>query len=171
MQRENKEPSCWGLLRAQEESNWSLSGAIAPAAIVLLNYLQKKMNLEYLPASFGAPTSKQEGYSHCSLSHRQCCLAAISCRNLPFPSPFSLLLSPEGPRSSDGMCWLLQPQCQQHRGQGRLWEDLSTLCRLLHHQFQLLCLFSWICFYFSKTPSCQTCLHHPLVLCEENLPV
>lgn len=36
--------------------------------------------------------------------------------------------------------------CQQHRGQGGLWEDPSTHCRLLHHQSQLLCLVSRISF-------------------------
>lgn len=72
-----------------------------------------------------------------------CCLAATSLRNLPFPSLFPLLFSLEGPRGSDGMCWLLQPHLPAAQGTGGLWKDPSTHCRLLHHQFQLLCLFSW----------------------------
>lgn len=62
-----------------------------------------------------------------------------------------------------------------HREQEGLWEYPSTHCRLPDHQFQLLCLFSWFFLLqqnaVSKTHSCPSCLHHPLVLCEEDVPV
>lgn len=42
MQRQNNEPSCCILFRIQEKLNWSLSGATAPIAIMLLIYTQEE---------------------------------------------------------------------------------------------------------------------------------
>lgn len=51
MQRENNEPGYCILFKAQGKLNWSLSGAIAPVAIMLLNYMQKKRSLVYPPTN------------------------------------------------------------------------------------------------------------------------
>lgn len=160
MQGGCNEPSYWGLFRAQEKLNWSLSGAIAPAAIVLLNYMQKKMNLEDLPTSFGASTSNQEGYFHCSLSHKKCCLAATSFRNLSFPSLFPLLLKGHAALTEGaGSCITHASSTEDKRASGKTPAHTAGCSTTNSSCFAFFLEF----FYFSntlcpKTPSCQAAL-------------
>lgn len=154
MQRENNEPGCYILFRPQEKLNWSLSGAIAPVAITLPNYMQKRSLVCILP-----PTTKWEGYFLCSLSHGLCHLAVLSCRNLPpylrVPTPLFSLEVPHG-----GMLWwnthALAPthSCSSTGDTSVPGKSHATHCRLLNHKFQMLFLFSlawaYLIFYFSN---------------------